>query len=126
MNLKYVLCSILILAALSGCTGGGDDKGAGDDVTTTTVAPATTAPPATDPPVVEAALHGEATCQSGCHDAPTLEDIRSGTHKAAFEKMEGHKDMCKNCHIPVETFCAQSECHALPDIMAPDDTAEGT
>jgi len=61
----------------------------------------------------EAVLHGEGTCD-GCHEAPALDYIRSGGHKVAFEKFEGHKNFCSNCH-DVETDC--TKCHSLPAIM---------
>ena len=61
----------------------------------------------------EVALHGEGKCDM-CHEAPTLADIRAGKHKLAFEKYEGHKNFCKECH-DVQTFC--SKCHELPAIM---------
>ncbi len=49
-----------------------------------------------------------------CHDAPTLKDMRAGLHKQAFEKFEGHKNFCKECH-DVQTTC--TKCHELPAIM---------
>jgi len=61
----------------------------------------------------EVALHGEGKCDM-CHEAPTLADIKAGKHKDAFEKYEGHKNFCKECH-DVQTFCAK--CHPLPEIM---------
>ena len=60
-----------------------------------------------------AALHGEGKCDM-CHDAPTLKDMRAGLHKQAFEKFEGHKNFCKECH-DVQTTC--TKCHELPAIM---------
>ncbi|NOZ59671.1 MAG: hypothetical protein GXO66_08900 [Euryarchaeota archaeon] len=69
------------------------------------------------PPAAEAeakpALHGEGRCDQ-CHDAPTMEDMRTGLHKQAFEKFEGHKNFCQECHN-VEKTCTQ--CHALPAVM---------
>lgn len=118
MNLRYVLLgSILILAALSGCTGGGDG---GDTTTTTMAAPATTAPPATTAapmttaPAAEVALHGVGKCDTCGHGAPTLKDIRSGTHKVPLLEKEFHRDFCKECHT-IETDCVK--CHALPSVM---------
>ncbi|WP_457554394.1 hypothetical protein [Candidatus Pyrohabitans sp.] len=71
--------------------------------------PAETQPEAEAKPV----LHGEGRCDQ-CHDAPTLEDMRTGLHKQAFEKFEGHKNFCSECHNVQETC---TKCHALPAIM---------
>lgn len=123
MKLRYLLGIVLILAILSGCTGGGEKKA--PDVATvapeTTAAPATTATPATAAPTevpatTQVALHGVGTCDK-CHDAPPMDKWRSGLMATAFEKNPGHKDLCKNCHN-VETFCTKSGCHKeLPAIM---------
>ncbi len=120
MNLRYVLLgSILILAALSGCTGGGGDGETAAPATT--AAPETAAPATTAAPVAEVALHGVGKCDTCGHGAPTLKDISEGKHKNAFEKKpEIHKALCAGCHI-VETFC--DDCHALPSIIAPAEEA---
>ncbi|WP_456475291.1 hypothetical protein [Candidatus Pyrohabitans sp.] len=59
------------------------------------------------------ALHGEGNCDM-CHDAPTLSDMRTGLHKEAFEKFEGHKNFCSQCH-DVQKDC--TKCHGLPAVM---------
>lgn len=110
---------LLLVLAFAGCTGGGGEKTAPAE----TKAPETTQPPATEAPketteeaapgYEETALHGEGKCDM-CHEAPTLADIKAGKHKLAFEKYEGHKNFCKECH-DVQTFC--SKCHELPAIM---------
>jgi len=62
-------------------------------------------------------LHGVGTCDQ-CHDAPTLDAIRAGEHKLAFEKQPNiHKPLCSNCHN-VEQTCTQ--CHELPPIISAD------
>jgi hypothetical protein len=61
----------------------------------------------------EVVLHGEGKCDM-CHDAPTLADMRSGLHKQAFEKFDGHKNFCSECH-DIQTTC--TKCHELPAIM---------
>jgi hypothetical protein len=74
--------------------------------------PAEAQPPATEAEA-KPALHGEGKCDQ-CHDAPSMEDMRTGLHASAFEKFEGHKNFCQECHS-VEKTCTQ--CHALPAIM---------
>ncbi len=119
---RFVIAAgiLLLVLAFAGCTGGGGE--------TKTTAPATEAPAVTQPPATEApkesaeeaapgyeetALHGEGKCDQ-CHDAPTLKDMRAGLHKQAFEKFEGHKNFCSECH-DVQTTC--TKCHELPAIM---------
>ncbi len=55
-------------------------------------------------------LHGEGKCDL-CHDVYTLADIRTSLHKQAFEKFEGHKNFCVECHNIQETC---TKCHELP------------
>ena len=113
---KFVIVAgiLLLVLAFAGCTGGGGE----------TKAPATTQPPATEAPkepvgeeapgyAEVAEIHGKGKCDQ-CHDAPTFAEMRTGLHKEAFEKFEGHKNLCKDCHS-VQTFCAK--CHALPAVM---------
>ena len=58
--------------------------------------------------------HGIGTCDA-CHEAPTLEDMRSGLHKQAFEKQPSiHKPLCSQCHN-IEVDC--STCHAIPLVV---------
>jgi len=120
MNLKHVLFSILILAALSGCAGGGDSG-------TTTVPAATTQAPVatTQAPAVDTGseLHGVGTCDV-CHVAPTKAEV-VGKMATMFEKNPAHKDMCGNCHV-IETHCASPDCHDLPVIMGGTWTSAGT
>ncbi|NOZ58199.1 MAG: hypothetical protein GXO66_01265 [Euryarchaeota archaeon] len=116
-NMRRILIAgiLLLVLAFAGCTGGGGE----------TKAPAKEAAPEAQPPATEApkeapaeaeakpALHGEGKCDQ-CHDAPTMEDMRTGLHKQAFEKFEGHKNFCQECH-DVQKTCTQ--CHALPAVM---------
>ncbi len=111
----YLLGALLLVILLAGCTGGG---GGGEQTTAPpeTQAPATQPPPAETqtPQAEQAALHGVGTCDQ-CHDAPTLEAMKSGEHKIAFEKQPNiHKPLCSNCHNVQET-CTQ--CHELPAVM---------
>jgi len=62
-------------------------------------------------------LHGIGLCDN-CHEAPDLDFIRSGGHKLAFEKFEGHNTFCQNCHIAEEC----SSCHPPPEIVFPSTT----
>ncbi len=116
---KILIAGILLLVvAFAGCTGG-ETKAPAKEAKPETPPPAAEAPkeekPAETQPEAEAkpALHGEGKCDQ-CHDAPTLEDMRAGLHKQAFEKFEGHKNFCSECHNVQETC---TKCHALPAIM---------
>ncbi len=109
----YLLGALLLVILLAGCTGGGGEK-APAPAETPQETPAETPAETQAPQATQAALHGEGTCDN-CHDAPTLEDMRSGLHKQAFEKQPSiHKPLCSNCHN-VEQTC--TKCHKLPEVM---------
>jgi hypothetical protein len=115
---KFVIAAgiLLLVVAFAGCTGGGGGETAKAPATEAPATPpATEAPKETEaaPGYEATALHGEGKCDQ-CHDAPKLEDMRTGLHKQAFEKFEGHKNFCQECH-DVQKTCTQ--CHALPAIM---------
>ena len=115
---------MLVLAALSGCTGGGEEDYemeveeehvAMEETPAMEEAPVMEETPAMEEaPVEEVALHAEDRCGT-CHDAHATEDL-AATKAAAFEKFPGHVEMCSECH-EVETHCAQEDCHPLPAVM---------
>ena len=101
------LVFILPGAILPGC----GDEGAKEATPT----PAPTITPAETPkPETADEIHGKGTCDM-CHDAPTLEEMRSGDHKLAFERdPDLHKNLCGKCH-EVNSFCGK--CHPVPEVV---------
>jgi hypothetical protein len=110
----FVLVTVILFSiAMSGC----GDKGAEEARLTPapTPSPAQASTPAeSSEPTLADELHGKGTCDM-CHDAPTLEKMRSGDHKLAFERdPDLHKSLCRKCH-QVSSFCGT--CHPVPEIV---------
>ena len=105
-----VLVFVLFGVVLAGC----GDKGAEEVKATPTPASSPTPAAGTPAPTKAEKLHGKGTCDM-CHDAPTLEKMRSGDHKLAFERdPDLHKNLCGNCH-EVNSFCGK--CHPVPEVV---------
>ncbi len=105
-----LLALVLFAVALAGC----GKKGAEEAKPTPAESPAQASTPAETAQAMTGEVHGKGTCDM-CHDAPTLEKMRSGDHKLAFERDAGlHKNLCRKCH-EVSSFCGS--CHPVPEVV---------
>jgi|GEM_PF-1978048 hypothetical protein len=107
---KIILVVLIVLGiAFAGCgEKGGEIKSTPEPTLSTPMGPLESQQE------VAQQLHGKGTCDM-CHDAPTLEEMRSGDHKFAFERdPDLHKNLCSKCH-EVSSFCGK--CHPVPEVI---------